>query len=676
MSGAVPPPNADAGLFRALFETAPDAMVVIDRRGDIVLVNPQAEQLFGYAAGTLTGRPIETLVPAAVRQAHVAHRNRYMDDPRVRPMGAGYELTGRRADGQTFPVEIGLSPIAAADGTLFAASIRDISETQRARQALVRARYDACVAQVGRRVLEAAHDEKIFDEIPALIAVTLEIPAVAVLLVDPHRAGLHVQSSTGLSTALLDALRDDPVAAAMAGNAPAEAEADTPTRAAIDWLGACCPPLADGGFADAAVAPLLDRRAPMGYLLALARGRGRFDRDRLHFLQSLANILSAAVQRSRSEERLAHAQRLDALGQLTGGIAHDFNNLLTVISGNLQLLEAEATPDPATRETIESAARAVERGAALTRKLLAFSRRQHLLPRAIHPAQLLFDLDDMLKRTLGERIAVAIECPRDVAAVYADPGELEAALINLALNARDAMPHGGRLSIAARMRRVAADDDAARLPPGDYVAFTVSDTGLGMSPEVLARALEPFFTTKEAGKGSGLGLSMVYGFVEQSGGHLQIHSQLGYGTRIELCLPCATAAGSAVEAAAASASQRGHETVLVVEDEAEVRRIAVAFLQSLGYATREAADAAGALALLAAQPEIDLLFSDVVLGDGMTGFELAARAREQRPGLPVLLASGYEYASVDVAAGTFELLRKPYRREQLALALKRVLDRE
>ena len=676
MSDAAPLPGVDADLFRTLFETAPDAMVVIDRRGTIVLVNPQAEQLFGYATGALSGRPIESLVPTAVRQAHVGHRTRYMDNPRVRPMGAGYELTGLRADGQAFPVEIGLSPIVTAGGTLFAASIRDISETQRARQALVHARYDACLAQVGRRVLEAAHDEKIFDEIPALIAATLDIPAVAALLVDPHRAGLHVQSSAGLSAALLDALRGDAVAAAMAGNASVEADVDAPPRMAVDWLGACCPALADAGFADAAVAPLLNRRAPMGYLLALARERGRFDRDRLHFLQSLANILSAAIQRSRSEEQLAHAQRLDALGQLTGGIAHDFNNLLTVISGNLQLLEAESTPDPATRETIESAARAVERGAALTRKLLAFSRRQHLLPRAIHPAQLLFDLDDMLKRTLGERIAVTIECLRDVAAVYADPGELEAALINLALNARDAMPRGGQLSITARMRHIAADDDAVRLPPGDYVAFTVSDTGMGMSPEVLARALEPFFTTKEAGKGSGLGLSMVYGFVEQSGGHLQIHSQLGYGTRIELCLPCAPAVGGAMEATAAPAARRGHETVLVVEDEAEVRRIAVAFLHSLGYATREAADAAGALALLDTQPDIDLLFSDVVLGDGMTGFELAAKARGRRPGLPVLFTSGYEYASMGATAGTFELLRKPYRREQLALALKRVLDRE
>ena len=668
MSAAV-----DASLFRTLFETAPDAMIVIDRGGTIVLVNPQAERLFGHAPGTLVGLPVETLMPAAVQQAHVAHRTRYMASPRVRPMGAGYELTGLRADGQAFPVEIGLSPVSAGGDTLYAASIRDISETQRARQALVRARYDACAALLGRRLVEATHYRDIFDEMPSLIAATLDAPAVALLLTDSHRADLHANASTGLPDALQDALRDETIIAAMLEDAATAAHTAS-ASAIIDRLAARRPPLAAAGFADAVLAPLFDHRATTGYVLALAHAPGHFDRDRRHFLQSLANLLSSAVQRFRSEEQLAHAQRLEVVGQLTGGIAHDFNNLLTVISGNLQLLELEAPADPAMRDTIESAARAVERGTTLTRKLLAFSRRQRLLPRALHPARLLADLAGMLGRTLGERISVSAACPHDVPAVYADPGELEAALINLALNARDAMPDGGRLKITAAARRVDDDGDTQGLAPGTYVAFSVVDTGTGMPPHVLAHALEPFFTTKEAGKGSGLGLSMVYGFARQSGGHVQIHSQPGQGTRIELCLPIAPAAAGGAEEAGRPAVRHGHECVLVVEDEAEVRRIAVAFLHSLGYATCEAADAEGALALLATRTGIDLLFSDIVLGDGMTGFELAAEAREHRPGLPVLFASGYEYAATGTEAGRgdgSEMLRKPYRREQLALALRR-----
>ena len=671
MNDQGPKQPPDARLFRSLFETAPDAMIVVDVRGVIVLANAHAEQLFGYAGGTLAGLQVEALMPTAVRQAHVAHRTHYMSSPRVRPMGAGYELTGVRADGQSFPIEIGLSPVVASDGTLYAASIRDISETQRARQALERARFDAIVAQISRRLLEATHDDQAIGEIPSLIASTLGIPAVAIMLIDPYNVGLQVPASVGLPQ---EALADAPGNAALqalASHAPSEPDNQLET---VAKLRAACPALADG-FADAAITPLLDRRGPMGLLLALAHEQGSFDRDRAQFLQSVANMLAVAIQRGRSEEQLAHAQRLDALGQLTGGIAHDFNNLLTVISGNLQLLEADAPEDPATRETLESASRAVDRGAALTRKLLAFSRRQHLLPRPVHTVQLLADLSDMLGRTLGERITVTAECANDVPPVYADPGELEAALVNLALNARDAMPRGGRLSITARPHQVASNDAYARQAPGAYVMFTVTDTGTGMRPEILARVLEPFFTTKGAGKGSGLGLSMVYGFVKQSGGYMHIDSQLGHGTHVELYLPVATLAPS--EDLPTPLSRRGHETVLVVEDEPEVRRVGVTFLRTLGYTPLEAGDAETALRLLSTRPGIDLLFTDIVLGGDMTGFELAAKARELYTSLPVLFTSGYEYASLGIephAFGAFELLRKPYRREQLGGAIRRVLD--
>jgi PAS domain S-box-containing protein len=662
----------DASLFRSLFETAPDAMVVVDMHGVIVLANAHAERLFGYAVGGLPGLQVEALLPSAVRQAHIAHRTHYMSSPRVRPMGAGYELTGVRVDGQSFPVEIGLSPVASSFGTLYAASIRDISETQRARQALERARFDAVVAQISRHLLEATHDEQAIGEIPKLLAATLAIPAAAIMVIDPHGVSLRVQASTGLPAHALANVPGNVALQAIAGSATIE----TDHRGnAIDGLRNACPALA-GDFTDAAMMSLPDRHGPMGLLLALSHDHSSFDGDRVRFLQSVANILAAAIQRGRSEEQLAHAQRLDALGQLTGGIAHDFNNLLTVISGNLQLLETDAPEDPATRETLESASRAVERGAALTRKLLAFSRRQHLLPRAVRTVQLLADLSDMLGRTLGERISVIAECANDIPAVYADPGELEAALLNLALNARDAMPRGGRLSITARQQHVTRPDTDAKLAPGTYVMFAVTDTGDGMRPEILARVLEPFFTTKGAGKGSGLGLSMVYGFVKQSGGHLNIDSQVGRGTRVELYLPVAPAASN--EEPSVPLSRKGHETVLVVEDEAEVRRIAMSFLRNLGYTPLEAGDTETALQLLSSHG-VDLLFTDIVLGGDMTGFELAAKAREQYPHLPVLFTSGYEYASLGIephAFGAFELLRKPYRREQLGGAIRRVLDRE
>jgi signal transduction histidine kinase/ActR/RegA family two-component response regulator len=447
------------------------------------------------------------------------------------------------------------------------------------------------------------------------------------------------------------------------------------TRDRGDELPALREVLAAHGFGEAAILPLLDRHEVTGALLAVAREPGSLDSDQLHFLQLAANMLAAAVQRGRSEEQLAHAQRLDALGQLTGGIAHDFNNLLTIVSGNLQILDTEYGDVADARELIDSASRAVDRCINLTRKLLGFSRHRALSPRGVRPQQVFDDLGDMLTRTFGARIRVDLDCPATVPAVYADPGELETALVNLSLNARDAMPEGGSLHISARERDV-GPGEAGGLPPGRYVALLVEDSGSGMSQEVLDHALEPFFSTKEAGKGSGLGLSMVYGFTRQSGGRLTIGSQPGRGTRVEILLPTAPPGEDAGEARTAGSISPGHARVLVVEDEPGVRRVAIRFLHALGYDTLEAGDATQALELLHSDHGIGLVFSDVVLASGMSGFELVREARRLRPGLPALLTSGYEHAASARAAlpEGVGLLRKPYRVEQLGEALAQALE--
>jgi nitrogen-specific signal transduction histidine kinase/CheY-like chemotaxis protein len=391
----------------------------------------------------------------------------------------------------------------------------------------------------------------------------------------------------------------------------------------------------------------------------------------------VAHLLAATMQRFRTEEQLAHAQRLDAVGQLTGGVAHDFNNMLTVISGNLQLLEPDLADRPQSQEILGSALRAVGRGAELTRKLLAFARRQRLNPQSIDPRKLLNELCPILARTLGEPIKVSVDCESESPNVFVDPGELDTAILNLALNARDAMPRGGTLYLAERVQVIANAESTADLAPGSYVVITVRDTGFGMPPDVLARAFEPFFTTKESGRGSGLGLSMVYGFVKQSGGHLVADSRLGYGTRIDLYLPAARLKEPAQDAASPASTSGGKETVLVVEDEAEVRSIAVAFLNSLGYSTCEASDGEQGLRLLQDRSDVRLLFTDVILGSGMDGHELARAAQRARPDLRVLLTSGYEHPAAGSDAGgakPLPLLRKPYRREQLAAAVRASLD--
>ena len=653
-------PRADAGMFPQLFDTVPDALIVVDDAGRITMANRQAEVLFGYPAGALDGQPIETLMPAGVRDRHHAHRAAYMSAPRIRPMGGGMPLVGLRGDGTEFPVEIALSPLETEEGRRYLASIRDISETQRARQALIRARYDALVARIGQQALESNDEARVVSGLPALLAEALGIEAVAVAFLGEH-GDLDLRAAVGIDGSQLDPATLQQAAQIVAqGNVLVDEDA----AASAEHF-----PLFDHA-GSGAVVPLVDRERTHGALLAWSREPRRFDHDAMHLLQSTANLLAALLQRRRTEEQLAHSQRLEAVGQLTGGIAHDFNNLLTVMSGSLQLLEMECGQQPEAAELIASALRSVSRGAELTTKLLAFARRQRLSPSAVQPARLLRDLELMLRRTLGDAIRLTVHCPADMPAAYADAAQLDAALLNLVLNARDAMPRGGDIAISVEQRADEHASDANAAP--QYIVFTVTDTGMGMTPETLARAVEPFYTTKGHGRGSGLGLSMVYGFVEQSGGHFRIDSRLGYGTRVDLYLPLAKGPAEAVPAGQALSAGRG-QRILVVEDEPDVRRIAASFVRSLHYDVHAVATAEDALQCIEDDPEIALLFSDVMLGAGMNGKALALAARRIRPDLPVLLTSGYEDSVRVPGAEAFELVRKPYQREQLAAALKRAL---
>jgi PAS domain S-box-containing protein len=662
--------------LRAWFDVAPDAMVAVDDAGTIVLANTQAERLFGYAPGGLAGLPIEALVPVSFRTGHQQHRRAYTARPRMRPMGTDYELQGARRDGQVFPVEIGLSPVDTGERALTIASIRDISKTRRALQAQERTRRDAFAVRIGRLALDSPDYQQAISGIPELVRSALDADAVVIFSTEWHRRNLQSRAVTGLHAAAADTLATVLSEGVALRHALATGELAAITREQLraEEYAPIRSALADLGFRDVAMVPMFGRYEPLGLLAALSSSERGLDHDTINFLRSVANLLAAAVQRSRAEEQLAHAQRLEAIGQLTGGVAHDFNNLLTVVSGNLQLLEIELDGQPQTHELIGAAQRGVARGADLTRKLLAFARRQQLHPVSIPTAPLLNDLARILRRVLGGTISIEVDCPTDIADLYADPAELETALINLALNSRDAMPRGGRVTVAASEAVV---EGGAELNAGRYIVLTVGDTGTGMPPDVQAHALEPFFTTKGAGKGSGLGLSMVHGFVKQSGGRMRIDSRLGYGTRIELWLPVSAAAsGRATTPAPPRGGTSERTTVLAVEDEPEVLAIAVAFLRSLGYGVLSASNAKDALDLLATHPDIGLLFSDVVLGRGMNGIALAAEVRRSHPALPVLLTSGYPHSSKEQPddIGNFALLRKPYRREELGEAIGRVLS--
>jgi PAS domain S-box-containing protein len=384
------------------------------------------------------------------------------------------------------------------------------------------------------------------------------------------------------------------------------------------------------------------------------------------------------TERRKTADQLQQAQKMETAGRLAGGIAHDFNNLLTIIQGNLDLLHEKLAGQPEVRGLADRALHAADRSAKLVSQLLVFSRQQFLQPQAVDVGALIGRMRDFLKSMLMETISVRISVPDDLWHALVDPAQLENALLNLVLNARDAMPTGGALSIEAENLDLTLDDLPADFGagPGSFVHIRVADTGAGMPPEVLKRAFEPFFTTKEVGKGSGLGLSMVYGFVKQSGGHIAIESAVNHGTQIDLYLR-KTAPERIGMAPADEIGVRPHGgTVLIVEDNAEVREVAAGFLKELGYDLVEASDGLAALGILKSRQHVDLLFTDIVM-PGMSGVELARKAQTLRPGIKLLFATGYaeEARPGGAALATDgEVLAKPYRKHDLARAVRNALE--
>jgi PAS domain S-box-containing protein len=409
---------------------------------------------------------------------------------------------------------------------------------------------------------------------------------------------------------------------------------------------------------------------------------GVSDQDRNYAVARDVTAEKAAAERLKAtEEALLQSQKMEAVGQLTGGIAHDFNNLLTGIVGSLDLLQTrlgQGRTDNAARY-INAAMTSANRAAALTHRLLAFARRQPLIPKNVDVNALVVSLEDLLRRTIGETIDLQITAPDDLWCTLCDPNQLESALLNLAINARDAMPDGGRLAIStanARIGSVTAETPA--LSPGDYVCIAVTDSGVGMSAEVAARAFDPFFTTKPIGQGTGLGLSMIYGFARQSNGHVTIDSRLGQGTTVRLYLPRHHGDGAAAHPSAVSAAEHAFtgETVLVVEDEPVVRGVIVEMLAEQGYRTLEAVDGPSGLKILRSGKRIDLLVTDVGL-PGMNGRQLADQARETRLDLKILFITGYA-ESVAISEGFLqagmEMITKPFDLDNLARRIRAMIS--
>ncbi len=680
----LPPASDEDGVFRTLFVAYPDALVVADARGAIVLANPAAAALLGYSVDELVTLNVDALVPDAIRPRHADYRAAYAHNPRPRPMGTEMELVARRRDGSVVKVEISLSPLQDHGLPLVVAAIRGIGDYPRVKQALRRARYGEHLAQLGRLAVDSRDPQVLLDEVPAIAARALQVDLAMVFLLEADRLHFRVASAVGaLQSEALGSLvvnrPETPQGFVLAEGQPVVVD-DYRNEHRFEVP----PAYLEAGLASGLAVPLTDRGKVIGALTVRSREAKRFGEDELRFLQSLSNLLSTSLQRAQSEEALNHAQRLESVGQLTGGIAHDFNNLLTVIQGNLQVLEElPALAGHAWgQHLVDAATRATKRGAELTGKLLAFSRRQVLQPNPVDVGRLLHSLADMLRRTLDQRIRIELDVPPACPPVLADPGQLESALLNIAINARDAMPDGGSLrfraeACAALPHGIRDEPDASSALDEGFVAISITDTGGGMPDEVKERAFEPFFTTKEAGRGTGLGLSTVYGFVKQSKGAVAIDSMAGVGTTLTLYIPRpGTADAPANDDARASQEVPKGLSVLLVEDEPEVRAVVRTFLDTLGCTVTVASSGEQALLALGSDAGFDLLLTDIALGAGMRGTRLAALAQERIPAMAVLLMSGFSTELLEAdrdSPPTWDLLRKPCSRDELARAIAGVI---
>jgi len=650
-------------LLEQILDSAPDPTVIVDADGNIQFVNRQLQAVFGYTRDELLDRPVEILVPERLAAGHERHRDNYNNDPQPRQMGSGLELCGQTKDGHEIPIEVSLAPVRDNDRRLVAASIRDITERKLIRDALqesegrLKALFDHAPTEIhfkdceGRYVLLNRHVERL-----------LGVPAADVIGKTPG-----------------DVLSEDRAHHFTAHDRRVLETGET-QKQRDRWQ------TSEGERTYLTIKfPVRDEDGSITGIGAMGTDITAIERAEEQLRKSHEVLEGQVEERTRELERqqevLRQAQKMEAIGQLTGGVAHDFNNLLTAILGNLEMLEAWHGGEERSSKAISQAQEAADLGAELTGRLLAFARRQPLDPKVTSFSDVVFEMNDLLSRTLGETIEINTVLANPLDKALVDPVQLQNALLNLAINARDAMQGGGRLTIETA--NVELDEDYARdytdVNVGDYVLLSVTDTGIGMAPEILEHVFEPFFTTKSIGKGSGLGLSMVYGFVKQSGGHIRLYSESGRGTAINLYFPKALGLDETTETTRAEETMpKAHgEVVLVVEDEPRVRQVTVQRLETLGYTVLEAENGPAALDLLAGPPVVDLVFTDMIMPGGMSGGDLAREVERLYPEIKIMLTSGYaDHAGIDsdAALGGKVWLRKPYRLAELARKIRDVLD--
>jgi PAS domain S-box-containing protein len=633
---------AETLFSESIMAAIPDAIVAVNQRGVIVQINPQTEAMFGYTRDELIGQNIELLVPERQRNSHHLHREQYHARPKIRRMGSGLDLCARRRDGSEFPVEISLSPVKTNGEMMVLSVIRDISDRKRIEEELRRTNEE-----LDRRKSRELRDSQsrmaliVDSSQDAIIGKNLEGIITHWNKGAEHMYGYTAQEMIGRSiTTLCPPDRPDEIPEILRKIRNGES---------VDYFESVRL-TKDGRRVNVSVSisPIYDSEGKVLGASAIAR-----------------NITA----QKKVEEQLRQSQKMEAVGRLAGGVAHDFNNLLGIVTACTELLRARV--DHEGQEYVDNIREAAKRGASLTRQLLAFSRKQQAQTQVLDLNQRLKDVSKLLHPLMGDDVEITLLPRSDMAVIEVDPSQLDQIVMNLAVNARDAMPKGGKLIIETAVFDF--DESFAREHPpmvaGRHVMLAISDNGTGMDEETRSRIFEPFFTTKEVGKGTGLGLATVYGIVRQSGGHIWVYSEPGHGTTFKIYLPCADHKLGTIPEAQAEVLPPKREgiTVLLAEDDPLMRRLTRKMLEEHGYKVIEAIDGKSALERIA---NSDVLF-DVVLTDvvmkGMSGPELVLKLIDSHPNLKVVYMSGYtgELVANQGVDGGIRLLEKPFTRAGL-----------
>jgi PAS domain S-box-containing protein len=645
---------AEVLLSSDLLETLPDATVAVDHDGTIVQVNLQTQVLFGYTREELIGQKVEMLVPDSYRTAHRSHRQSFAEAPKTRRMGANLDLYGKRRNGSEFPVEISLSPVSTNQGMFVLSAIRDISDRKRIAEELRRANEE-----LHRRTTEQLGEYR----------------TRLASIIDSSEDAIYGKDLDGIITSwnkgaerIYGYTPDEIVGKNISILAPSDRKDEIPEILSKIAAGETINHFEsmrvakDGKALDVSISisPLRNAKGEIIGASAIARD---------------------ITAQKRAEGQLHQAQKMEAIGRLAGGVAHDFNNILGIVGACAEFLRDRVDPSAGAAQYIENIKKATERGSALTRQLLTFSRSSSVQPRILDLNERLRDVSKLLRPLMGDDVEILLVSKSPAAVVEADPGQLDQIVVNLAVNARDAMPRGGKFILETRSERF--DEDFAEqhqnMRAGKYVLLAVSDTGTGMDEATVARIFEPFFTTKETGKGTGLGLATVYGIVKQSAGHILVYSEPGHGTTFKIYLPSADekiGIGPKAETEIVSPKRHG-TTILLVEDDETMRGLTRQLLQEHGYTVIEADDGKAALEWMESHPgAIDLLLTDVVMRR-MSGPELVERLRPAHPDLKVVFMSGYTgelIAEREVLSRSITLLEKPFSRTVLLNTIHKTLE--